>query len=138
MEHVLTKISEEGRAVLTFETAKQEDYPKEVRFDQGIRITYYAQDGQQVKAILKADKGRYDKEQNIYLARCDVSLRNFASHETLYTSELIWKPQQHRIYTERPIEIHTRDEIHKGEGLIASEDFEEYRILKPKGTLTLR
>lgn len=105
-------------------------------FPDGVFMQFY--DGnERISSTLKADKGYFFSNDNMYKAEGNVVMINLRNGDELSTEELFWEPQQEIISTEKFVTIKTEGEVHTGEGLTASDDFETYKILKPSGTLTL-
>ncbi len=69
-------------------------------------------------------------------AREDVVVIN-SKGEKLNTEELIWDQKTKKITSDKFVKITTEDQVLMGEGLIANEDFTEYRILDPRGTINI-
>jgi hypothetical protein len=53
------------------------------------------------------------------------------------TEELNWVPAKQKIFTDKFVTIQTKEEVLKGQGLEAKQDFSSYRILKPTGTFPI-
>ena len=69
-------------------------------------------------------------------ARNDVVVVN-KKGEKLNTEHLIWDEKTGKIYSDAFVKITTPDEILFGDGLESNEDFSKYKILNPKGTITV-
>jgi hypothetical protein len=58
--------------------------------------------------------------------------------DTLRSPDLWWDQKTEKIYTDKPVRIHTRDKIIFGQfGLVAAQDFSEYVINQAKGEFTV-
>jgi len=57
--------------------------------------------------------------------------------ETLNTEHLVWDKKTQKITSDVFVKITTKDQVLMGEGLIANEDFTNYRILKPRGIINI-
>lgn len=90
-----------------------------------------------VESTFKADYVYYTAEDNLYKGTGNVVVENMETGDELTTEELFWDPDEEKFYTERFVTIVSEDEVHTGDGLVASEDFETYKITKPSGTITL-
>ncbi|MCY4419496.1 MAG: LPS export ABC transporter periplasmic protein LptC [Cytophagales bacterium] len=131
-----TLITQNGEPILRLKASEQIVYPEEILFPKGLQVIFYAKNGQ-VQSRLKGKRGSFDKKKTLYTVSCGVRLENINTKEYLLSQELIWNPHQKKVYTDSALSIHTQDEVHVGEGLMASEDFESYHILRPKGTVIL-
>jgi hypothetical protein len=57
--------------------------------------------------------------------------------ERLNTEEIIWDEQKKKIYSDKYVTIHTKDEILFGYGFESNEDFSKYKIFKLSGTIRM-
>lgn len=105
-------------------------------FPDGIYLRFYNPFGL-VTSTLVADKGYYFSEEDYYKAEGNVIMRSLFTGDELSTELLNWNPKDEQIYTDNFVTIKTEDEVLTGEGLEASQDFEEYTILKPSGTMSI-
>lgn len=105
-------------------------------FPDGIYLRFYSPLGL-VTSTLVADKGYYFSDEDYYKAEGNVIMRNLFTGDELSTELLNWDPNEEQIYTDNFVTIKTEDEVLTGEGLEASQDFEEYTILKPSGTMSI-
>ncbi|WP_226389588.1 LPS export ABC transporter periplasmic protein LptC [Penaeicola halotolerans] len=98
-------------------------------FPEGIFIKFYGKDGE-LSSTIKADKGYFIKEENLYRGEGDVVVINLAKDEKLFSEELFWSPKEKKIYTERAVRIESQTGLILGEGLITDENFTDYQIFK--------
>jgi len=122
--------SDSARAVVRMVTAKQltlfnEDrvYPKEVK------LFFYDKLGNTTTQI-RGDSARFDRVKNYYKLMGHVVIHNPMKGETLRTSEFFWLPDQKKIYTEKPVQIRTKQEVFYGIGMDAAQDFSSYSLRK--------
>lgn len=120
--------SDSARAVVRMVTAKQltlfsEDrvYPKEVKL-------YFFDKLGNTTTQIRGDSARYDRIKNYYKLMGNVVIYNPLKGETLRTSEFIWLPDQKKIYTEKPVQIRTKQEVFYGIGMDAAQDFSSYSL----------
>ena len=106
-------------------------YPK------GIDLIFYDKKGG-VNNTLRANYGKYIRQKDAYIIRGNVVLHNPNKGETLRTEELQWDRQTRKIFTDKFVTIQTKDEILKGHGLTANQDFSKWKITKPSGIVTLQ
>lgn len=66
----------------------------------------------------------------------DVVVKNDKG-EQLNTEKLVWDKKTQKISSDVFVKITTENQVLMGEGLIANEDFTNYRILKPRGTINI-
>ena len=110
---------------------------KDRDFPDGIYLRFYNPLGL-ITSTLIANKGHYFAEEDYYQAEGNVIMRSLFSGDELSTELLNWDPKKEQIYTDNFVTIKTQDEVLTGEGLEATQDFDEYTILKPSGTMSLR
>jgi len=104
-------------------------------YPDGVDIIIYNRSGDQT--TIKANHGYYEKEGNLYRIEGNVRLENTERKQKMNTEELIWTPNTEKVQTDRFVTIVTEEEIIKGEGLVANQDFSSYRILNPKGSISI-
>lgn len=109
---------------------------KDRDFPNGIYLRFYNRYGL-VTSTLVADKGYYFSGEDYYKAEGNVIMRSLFTGDELSTELLNWDPEKEQIYTDNFVTIKTQDEVMTGEGLEASQDFEEYTILKPSGVMSI-
>ncbi|BDC98005.1 LPS export ABC transporter periplasmic protein LptC [Persicobacter psychrovividus] len=136
-DSILTYYSDSARLVLSLNADKQLEYETGDReFPEGLYLEFFNKTGE-IEATLRCDYCYYDKEKTEYKAQGDVVVKNAISGEKLNTEELYWNPKTKKVYTDKFVRIESDGQILMGEGLDADQDFTEYRIRSPKGTILL-
>ncbi len=100
----------------------------------GMFITFYEKDGT-VSATLRANYAYYYKEEDRWRATGNVVIHNILNEETLKSEELFWEPKTEDVYTEKFVRIETPGELMTGTGLKAKQDFSEWTLENPEGTI---
>ena len=120
--------SDSARSVLRMVSEKQittdaEDriYPKEMK------LWFYDKLGN-VTSQIRGDSAHFFRQTNSYKLMGHVEIFNIQKGETLKTEEFTWLPDQKRVFTEKPVAIHTKKEIVHGVGLDAAQDFSTYSL----------
>jgi LPS export ABC transporter protein LptC len=108
----------------------------DAEYPDGLFLIFYEKDGTQ-SSTLTANKGYFNKKEALYTVEDDVVINSQVKKQILNTELLNWLPNERRIYTDRFVTIETDDEILKGHGLEAPEDFSTYRILRPTGSFAV-
>lgn len=137
MDSINLQYSDSARLKVILKAPKQlidEDDNRD--FPDGVQMQFFDVH-ERLSSTLRADKGYFFSKDNMYKAEGNVVMKNLRTGDELSTEELFWEPQEEIIKTQKFVTIKTEGEIHTGEGLTASDDFETYKILKPSGTLTL-
>jgi LPS export ABC transporter protein LptC len=99
----------------------------------GIYVEFY-NDSSKIKTTLKADYGiRYEKNKRTEVKN-NVVVVNIAG-EVLNTDKLNWDEATRKIYTDAFVKITTKKEVLKGTGMEANEDFSEWELKNPVGTV---
>ena len=129
--------SGEGKLTAILTADLEEDYENGDRaFPKGLYIEYY-DENEKVVSTLKGNQGHYTKSEDLWKVTGDVVVRNDETDDQLNTEELFWDVDEKRIFSEKYVEIQTGNEVVYGDGLEAEQDFSSYKILKPKGIITL-
>lgn len=135
--NIETLYSDSARIKIRLTAPKQWAYESGDRvFPEGIFIEFFNENGVKTNT-LKANKATYSKETDLYTGTGDVVVHNLLEQRQINSEELIWDRRSRKIYTEKYVEIKTPDQILKGDGLTAAQDFSSYKIHKPSGTISL-
>lgn len=105
-------------------------------FPKGIHLVFYKRN-LEVESELKAQYAIRKGNQGWMQAKRNVEVLN-KKGERLNCEELIWEQEKKKIISNSFVKITTKDEILKGNGLEANEDFTWYRIKKLTGTIKLK
>lgn len=137
VENVETLYSDSAVVRVKLQAEKQLEYDNGNReFPEGIYIEFYETDGK-VSSTITANQGYYNKKEDKYTATGNVIVKNTIKNEELRTEELHWEPAKQEINTDKYVEIETVNDIFMGNGLTAKQDFSEWSILQPTGTITI-
>jgi LPS export ABC transporter protein LptC len=101
-------------------------------YPDGVFVEFFDNQGERT-TTLKAKKGRFHYETNMYTVNDSVVVENIKNQETLTTQELNWRQREGKIFTEKFVTILRPDEKLTGNGLDAKQDFSWYRIRHPLG-----
>tara|TARA_Y100000590_G_scaffold429479_1_gene542087 strand:+ start:227 stop:775 length:549 start_codon:yes stop_codon:yes gene_type:complete len=137
MDSIYTKMSDSARIRVILKAPKQNNFESGDReWPKGLFLEYLDKDGT-ILSTFKADVVHYSAKDNLYKAEGNVVVTNTETGDELNTEELFWDPTKEEFFTERFVTIEADDELHKGEGLRADQDFSSYKILRPQGTIYL-
>ena len=109
----------------------------DAEYPDGLFLIFFEKDGSQ-SSTLSANRGFFNKKEALYTVEDNVVINSEVKKQILNTELLNWLPNERRIYTDRFVTIETDDEILKGHGLEAPEDFSTYRILRPTGSFAIK
>lgn len=101
----------------------------------GVAVVIYNDSGA-VKTRMRANYAIKYELSKLMEAKYKVEVTN-VSGEKLETEQLIWDEKNRKIRSNAFVKITTGKEILMGEGLEANEEFTEYEILKPSGSVSL-
>ena len=137
MDSVESLFSDSALVKIRVKTLKQlifnsgdEEYPL------GIFLEFYNELGE-ITSTFRSDRAYYIAEEKHYKGEGNVVVKNLESGDELNTEELFWSPADEKVFTYKFVTINSEGEVHTGEGLIANQDFDNYQILKPTGTLII-
>jgi LPS export ABC transporter protein LptC len=102
----------------------------------GINIDFYNEDFK-VVSKLKAKYAIHFEKQKQWIAKNDVVVVN-EKNEQLNTEKLIWDEKTGTIRSDQFVKITTPEEIIMGQGFEADQNFNQYRIFKVTGTITVK
>ncbi|WP_229311008.1 LPS export ABC transporter periplasmic protein LptC [Larkinella soli] len=139
INNVQVLYSEAGMLKVKMKTPLQLKYQSNDRvYPKQVNIEFYGPN-QELVTTLRADSGRYVQAQNFYRVMGNVVVVNKQKNEELRTPELNWNPTTRKVYTEKRVNILSRNtgERLEGDGLDANQDFSNYSIRKPSGVFRL-
>lgn len=137
LDSAVTLISDSAKIILKRITPLEETYANgDTEWKKGLYLQLFDEFGE-VSSTLKSNYAHYDKAKNLYKGEGNVIVKSITNGDELNTEELFWDPNKKEFFTDRFVTIQSEDEIHKGEGLTANQDFTYYKILKPTGTFTV-
>jgi len=129
-------ITDSGKVVMVMTSPQVDKYMvnrEYVEMPKGIHIVFYDSIGG-IRSTLDADYAISYSGSKIMEAKNNVVAVN-KEGKTLYTEELIWDQRKRRIYTENEVKIVTQKEILFGDGLTADENFNDWKISRPRGDI---
>ncbi len=103
-------------------------------FPEGILIHFFEKDGT-LSTTIRADRGFYDRKNNLYRGEGDVQVNNLLKEQKLSSEELFWDRSKKKIYTEKFVTVEEPDRIIKGTGMEADEGFNDYKFKKVTGII---
>lgn len=107
-----------------------------LEFPEGISVQLFNTQGQ-LETTLRADRGFFMRDQNIYRGEGDVQVKNLSKDQRLQTEEIFWNQAARKIYTEKFVTIQERQTIFNGTGMEADDSFSTYRLKKVRDSRTL-
>jgi LPS export ABC transporter protein LptC len=108
----------------------------DMEFPDGI-IVHYRNVAGEVTSKISADRGFFNKSENLYTGSGNVQVTNLEKKQQLNSEELFWEPNKQRIYTNAFVIIKENDRIIKGTGMEADDKFTNYKIFKSHGEIPI-
>lgn len=102
----------------------------------GVKVEFFDSE-EKVSSYLTSNYAINKKREQIMEAKNNVVVVNVKG-EMLKTEHLIWDGKKRRIHTDAFVTITTKDQVLTGTGLDADEQFENYEIKNPVGTILLK
>lgn len=103
-------------------------YPKEMK------LWFYDKTGK-VTSEVRGDSAHFYRQKNTYKLIGHVVIHNIEKEETLKTDEFNWLPVEKRIFTDKAVQLRTRNELVNGVGLDAAQDFSSYSLRKVRNSV---
>ena len=109
-----------------------------IEFPNRLNVDFYNA-AEVMESKLAARYAKYKENQNTIFLRDSVKVFNILKGDTLYCDELYWDRNRvgNEFYTEKPVRIRTRTQILNGIGMVASQDFKAWKIIRPTGIITV-
>lgn len=107
-----------------------------LEFPEGIEIELFETDGT-LSTTMRADRGYFDKKENLYRGEGNVRVRNLLEDQRLQAEELYWNPNEKRIYTETFVTIQDKQTLFNGTGMEADESFTNYTLKQVRDSKTI-
>jgi LPS export ABC transporter protein LptC len=107
-----------------------------IEFPKGFMIEMYDSAGN-ISSTISANWARRYEGKQLFEARYDVVVVDKVENKVLNTNYLIWDERQNKIFSDQFVKITTPDKIIFGDGFESDQEFNEYKILQPKGEILL-
>jgi LPS export ABC transporter protein LptC len=130
--------SDSARLVVKMSTESQLTMPNEDKvYPHEVRVFFFDKFGNN-STTLRSDSARYIRIKNVYHIMGRVVINNQIKHEVLETDELFWNVDNKKIYTEKPVDVKTPEQILHGVGMDSNQDFTEYTLRKVTGVVSVK
>lgn len=103
-------------------------------FPKSLHVDFYNA-AKVVESQLDARYGKYLQNQNKVFLRDSVVVKNILKGDTVHCQELWWDQQTSRFYTDKPVQIYTKDKTLFGNGMEADQNFQWYHITHLTGEI---
>lgn len=129
--------SDSAKVKMRMTTPKLYNYGNgDSEYPDGLFMEFFDNEGN-LTSSLEADYCYYTKKDDLYKATGNVIIKNLEKGDRMDTEELFWNKKEEEVFTDKFVRIEKDGDLHLGDGLKAKQDFSWYKILNPKGKLSL-
>ncbi len=107
---------------------------QKTKLKDGLQVNFFDENGI-ITSVLTAQYGEIDDNTGNMFVRDSVRLENKEKDKVLETEELFWNASGDSIYTDKPVEILSKDFIIYGIGARTTQTFDTAYIYKPKAKI---
>ncbi len=137
MDSIETLFSDSALVKIRIKAPKQLNFSSgDKEYPLGVFLEFFDEEGN-LTSTFKSDRAYFIDEDKHYKGEGNVIVINLESGDRLNTEELYWSPNEEKVFTDKFVTVNSEGEVHTGEGLIANQDFDNYQIMKPTGTLII-
>ena len=132
-------ISDSGNVIAYMTTKQLDRYNIErpyIEMPKGVKVLFY-DSLKRVNASLSANYAINYENEKVMDVRSNVIVVNVKG-QVLNTEHLVWNQKTKRIYSDVFVKVTTQDEIIKGTGLDADEQFDKWKITHVTGTIMVK
>lgn len=136
---VQINITDSGHRIAVINSPLMERYAGKnpyLEMKEGVQAFFYDKKGVKENQLDANYAISYENEKVIEV-RNNVRLENIRG-EKLKTEKLTWNQITRKIYTDQPVIITTPTEVIYGDGLESNQNFTQYRIMHPHGTVQVK
>ena len=112
---------------------REEADPPHIEYPIGVHIEKYDA-RMNIIASIRSNYAKFFTKEERWEAKNNVVAIN-ANGDTLKTEQLLWDERKGKIYSDEFVKIIRADQIMTGVGLEANQDFSNWKIKNPKGTI---
>lgn len=136
-----TAYSDSGRVMVELKAKEMSRYEgKNIKYDEyryGLSVRFFDEMGS-VSSTLRCSYARFLIDKELWEIKSDVEICNISRNETINTELLYWDMTKELVYSDKYVRITTEDEILTGDGFESTQDFSEWKILKPAGIISIK
>ncbi len=128
------------KAILTAPLLKRvQDSVFYAEFPNKVHVDFY-NEFKQKESVLDALYARYNENDKKVFLKDSIRVINILKGDTLYCNELYWDRSRigNEFYTDKPVKVRTRTIRQDGTGMNASQDFKNWAITYPVGSMEMQ
>lgn len=111
----------------------KEPSPRTV-YPKGVELRFY-DENRNIKSSIRADKAISYDDRNIMKATDSVVVIDFASGDTIYLDDLIWRDAEDVIFSNHPVRAVNGNRVTYGDGFVSDEQMTNLRITRQRGVI---
>lgn len=138
-KEVTTIRSDSGKIQLYMTSPQLDRYQSEqsyTKFPKGLKVFFY-DDYMNVKMMLSAKYAVNYEDRRIFELKNNVVIIDYKKGDTIYTESMVWDQSRKTISSDVLVKRINKDGVLYGEGFDADENFNEYTLRRPRGTITV-
>lgn len=139
IKEVTTIRSDSGKIQLYMVSPQLDRYQGEqafTKFPKGLKVLFY-DDFMNIKLMLSAKYAVNYEDRKILELQNNVVIVDYKKGDTIYTESMIWNQDLKKISSDVLVKRINKDGVLYGEGFDADENFNEYTLRRPRGTITV-
>ncbi|MBR4774334.1 MAG: LPS export ABC transporter periplasmic protein LptC [Bacteroidales bacterium] len=111
----------------------KEPSPRTV-YPNGVELRFY-DENRNIKSSIRADKAISYDDRNIMKATDSVVVIDYASGDTIYLDDLIWRDAEDVIFSNHPVRAVNGNRVTYGDGFVSDEQMTNLRITRQRGVI---
>ncbi len=108
--------------------------PARTLYPQGVTLRFYG-DNRQLKTSLRANKATSFDDRNIMKATDSVVVIDYATGDTIYLEDIIWRDNEDIFYSNHPVRSVNGNRVTYGDGFSSDEKMVNLRITRQRGVI---
>ena len=103
-------------------------------YPQGVELRFY-DENRNIKSSIRADKAVSYDDRNIMKATDSVVVIDYASGDTIYLDDIIWRDNEDVIFSNHPVRAVNGNRVTYGDGFVSDEQMTNLRITRQRGVI---
>lgn len=103
-------------------------------YPQGVALRFY-DENRNIKSSIRADKAVSYDDRNIMKATDSVVVIDYASGDTIYLDDIIWRDDEDVIFSNHPVRAVNGNRVTYGDGFVSDEQMTNLRITRQRGVI---
>ena len=103
-------------------------------YPQGVELRFY-DENRNIKSSIRADKAISYDDRNIMKATDSVVVIDYASGDTIYLDDIVWRDNEDVIFSNHPVRAVNGNRVTYGDGFVSDEQMTNLRITRQRGVI---